>query len=184
MKRKRLPIDIKKIEKHYRIEEDGAVFSLTKGRYLKPTPNSANYLMVYLHLYLPHWFTIHRLVYFKYVGVCPDHLEVGHVDGNKWNCHFSNLEAVSHGRNCLDSYRLHNRKAPIGNTHPPSIETKRLMALRKNKPVVSSDGVEYISIAEAAKVLGISRKTVERSIGSGGMVKRSGVSFRFADKNC
>jgi hypothetical protein len=179
MRTKRVPINISKIEKYYRIDEDGAVFSLIKGRYLKPSRNGADYLQVFLKMYLGGvWLRLHRLVYFKYVKECPDHLEVAHKDGNKNNCHWKNLEAVSHGRNCRDSYRLHHRVHPIGMTHPHSWETKQIMAEKKKKAIVDNDKVRYKSIEEAAKQNGVNRRSVARSLYDNRML-RCGKQFYF-----
>jgi hypothetical protein len=175
----RLPINIGEIEKHYRIEEDGAVFSLSRNRYLKPTANTCGYYYVYLGKYMPHWFAVHRLVYFKYIGVCPDNLEVAHKDGVKGNCHWGNLEAITHGRNCLDSYRKHNRVHPPGNHNSPSWETKQLMALKKNKPIRDSLGVEYKSIEEATERNGTYRRAIYRSLINGKVINSLGKSFEY-----
>jgi hypothetical protein len=183
MKTQRVKINIKEIEKNYRIDEDGAVWSKIKNRYLKPTANTAGYLQVFLQFdgnSKGHWHRLHRLSYFKYVGECPDHLEVAHIDGNKWNCHWSNLEAVSHGRNVLSAYREHNRVHPPGNTQPKSWEAKRIMAERHHKPVVDSRGKRYKSIGHAAEEWGLNRKTIQRSLYGMGMIKSIGVAFEFA----
>jgi len=166
----RLPINITEIEKYYRIEEDGAVFSLVKDRYLRAVPNSAGYLHVCLHLYMKNkFFSVHRLVSAKYNGECPPNKEACHDDGNKQNNHYTNIIYRTHSENVLQSYSEHGRKAWMvgGHRSPHSFETKQLMAQKKNKPVLCiCDGVEiiYPSIDIASKELLSYRKKIYRCI--------------------
>jgi hypothetical protein len=157
-------IDIDEIEKNYRIEEDGAVWSYLKNRYLKPTPNYVGYYYVAIAKPRLGLTAIHRLVACKYIGQCPEGLETSHKDGKKENNHWTNLEYISHRDNVMKSYREHGRISygPKGHCH--SWETKQLMALRKNKPVCSSDGGVWDSIQACADSLGIDRKAVYNSI--------------------
>jgi hypothetical protein len=162
---KRLPIDISEIEKHYRIEEDGSVFSLSKQRYLRSVPNSAGYLHVCLHLYMPNkFFLVHRIVATKFNGPCPQNMEACHSDGNKWNNYFTNIVYKTHSNNILQSYQEHGRLARGYNklpTHPFSYETKQLMAEAKKKPVLfSHKGIDttFPSIEIATKELNTYRK--------------------------
>jgi hypothetical protein len=169
---KRLPIDIPAIEHYYRIEEDGAVYSYARERYLKAVPNSAGYLHVCLHLYMPHkFFLVHRLVSAKYNGECPPNKEACHDDGNKWNNHYTNIIYKSHGDNVTQSYREHGRThIYIARTAPLSFQTKQLMAEAKNKPVIATQGiykVTYPSIEIAAKELLSYRKKIYRCIKDG-----------------
>ena len=169
---KRLPIDIPAIEQFYRIEEDGAVFSLAKQRYLKAVPNSAGYLHVCLHLYMSQkWFLVHRLVAAKYNGECSPDKEACHNDGNKWNCHYTNIIYKSHGDNVTQSYHEHGRVFTyVPRTAPLSFQSKQLMAQAKNKPVIATQGiykVTYPSIEIAAKELFSYRKKIYRCIKEG-----------------
>lgn len=164
----RLPINIEEIEQHYRIEEDGAVFSLTKNRYLRAVPNSANYLHVCLHLYMPHkFFLVHRLVGAKYNGQCPSNMEACHDDGNKWNNHFSNIVYKTHSKNISQSYQEHGRAYNARPRAPHAYETKQLMSEAKKKPVMLLyEGVEstFPSIEVATKELFTYRKKIYNCI--------------------
>jgi hypothetical protein len=167
----RLPIDIQEIEKHYRIEEDGAVFSLTKQRYLRAVPNKANYLHVCLHLYLPYkFFLVHRLVGAKYNGECPIDKEACHDDGNKWNNHHTNIVYRTHSENILQSYQEHGRKHPVWLSMPRSplsFETKQKMADAKKKQVLYSFNgadITFTSIEDASQSLNTYRKKIYRCI--------------------
>ena len=49
---------------------------------------------------------VHRLVYEAFVGEIPKGYEVDHVDGDKNNNHYSNLEAVTASENVKRAYKL------------------------------------------------------------------------------
>lgn len=48
--------------------------------------------------------TIHRLVAEAFLKKGPEHTEVNHIDGNRWNNHVSNLEWCTHSENVQHSY--------------------------------------------------------------------------------
>jgi hypothetical protein len=162
----KLIINIPAIEQFYRIEEDGAVFSLTKNRYLSSVPNKAGYLHVCLHLYKANtFFLVHRLVATKYIGQCPLKQETSHKDGNKVNNHYSNLEYLTHSQNMLKSFREHGRTGYwLGQQKPPfSYQTKQLMANEKKNPLlyeINGHDSIYESIEIAAKELNTYRKKI------------------------
>jgi hypothetical protein len=166
----RLPIDIPAIEQFYRIEEDGSVFSLSKQRYLRAVPNTAGYLHVCLHLYMPHkWFLIHRLCSTKYNGECPSTKEACHDDGDKYNNHYLNIVYKTHSENIKQSFEEHGREPNIGFRHtaPHSFAAKQLMAEAKKKAVMLSyDGTETIfpSIEVASQSLNTYRKKIYNCI--------------------
>jgi hypothetical protein len=166
----KLIIDIPTIEQFYRIEEDGAVFSLTRNRYLSSVPNRAGYLHVCLHLYKANtFFLVHRLVASKYIGQCPLKQETSHKDGNKLNNHYSNLEYLTHSQNILKSFRQHGRTGYwLGLQRPPlSYEAKQLMSNAKKKPVsytLNGHNSIYDSIETAAKELNTYRKKIYNCI--------------------
>jgi hypothetical protein len=167
-------IDIPLIERYYRIDEDGAIFSLRKQRYLKPTYNSAGYLFVYIRIdnepMSSRFYGVHRLVATKYIGQCPEHLETSHKDGSRQNNHASNLEYISHSDNIKKSFSEHGRKSYIHNypRKPHTDATKEAMSNAKKKAVVltltAGEVVIYPSIEDAAQSLHTYRKKIYRSI--------------------
>lgn len=173
------PIDLEYIERYFRIEEDGAIWSFRKNKYLKPTFNMAGYLFVFLgtpnessiseHNHA-RWYSVHRLVATKYLGQCPLELETSHKDGNKMNNHWSNLEYITHQANILKSYQEHGRQPSAHLSYPRkpmSNSTKLLMADAKKKRVrFIFDGMEAIfdSIDDAAQSLITYRKKIQRCI--------------------
>jgi len=164
-------IDLPTIEKYYRIDEDGAIFSYRKNKYLKPIFNTAGYLFVAIVTDDDPYrmIAVHRLVATKYVGECPPELETSHKDGNKMNNHYTNLEYLTHAKNILKSYQEHGRQpAYLSYPRKPfSDATKELMSNAKKKRVRHTvDGVEviYDSIADTAQSLNTYIKLIYISI--------------------
>lgn len=156
------------IETYYRIEEDGKVWSLSKDRYLTPHFNSCGYIQYPI---FGHPVFSHKLVAFKYLGPKPEGHEINHIDGDKTNNHYSNLEWVTKSENIRKSYamgrRCHWRDDPRG---PCSDATKEKMSERKKKRVLV-DGVEYRSIEEALVVIGTYRRRFNYYLKKGGLIK-------------
>jgi hypothetical protein len=48
---------------------------------------------------------VHVLMARTFLGECPEGMEVCHNDGNKLNCHLSNLRYDTHSENALDEVR-------------------------------------------------------------------------------
>lgn len=59
---------------------------------------------------------VHQIVMLAFEGKCPDGMEINHIDGNRKNCHVSNLEYVTHKQNMrhsatvLDSWAKHRTR--------------------------------------------------------------------------
>jgi hypothetical protein len=182
-------IDIEKIEKHFRIEEDGAIWSLRKHKYLKPTFNSAGYLYVMLTVVgdnglndpeLTRQYGVHRLVATKFLGQCPDDKETSHKDGHKMNNHYSNLEYLTHSQNVLKSYSDHGRSPAVYPRHAMSDATKELMSNAKKKAVrcmVESETIIFPSIEETTSYLNSYRKAVSRAISNNKPLKGAILAF-------
>lgn len=183
-------IDIESIEKFFRIDEDGAVWSYRRQRYLKPTFNTSGYLFVAIPIYPEQiregykWaynYAVHRLVAVKYIGQCPYGLETSHKDGNKCNNHYTNLEYITHSENLRKSFREHGRPSPtwLVNRNPFSDETKEKMSNAKKKPVEitypSGEVIPYPSIGDAAQSLNIDRKSIYRSIKNNTPITSKGI---------
>lgn len=56
----------------------------------------------------------HRLVADAFLGPIPSGMQVNHMDGDKMNCHISNLEIVTNGENRAHSYRVLGVKPNAG----------------------------------------------------------------------
>ena len=48
----------------------------------------------------------HRLVADAFLGPIPEGMQVNHIDGDKMNCHVSNLEIVTNSENRAHAYRV------------------------------------------------------------------------------
>ena len=89
----------------YFIEEDGRIFSLYKKDYLKPRKDKDGYLKINLSggsRKSKKYFRIASLVALTFIGKPPKTLSdptINHIDGNKTNNHYSNLEWCERGKN-------------------------------------------------------------------------------------
>jgi hypothetical protein len=69
---------------------------------------------------------VHRTVYEKFIGLLPNKHEVNHIDGNKSNNHYSNLEAVTHHQNILHAVKIGLIKSGFDNKFSkPLVEFKQ-----------------------------------------------------------
>jgi hypothetical protein len=99
VKNNTMDISIADIEQHYRIEEDGKVFSLKRQKYLKPIRNTAGHLHVGLGYYQTgKLFLIGSLVALKYLGERPQKSQLSYKDFNIHNLHYTNLEYKTHAQ--------------------------------------------------------------------------------------
>lgn len=135
----------------YSISSEGRVYSNVAGKIRKPVNWGSGYYYVHVRnalgkdLLLP----IHRLVA-KYFVANPYGLtQVNHIDGNKHNNHFSNLEWVS----------------PIENTQHA---IQMGLTPSRNKSVLritdAGDMVAYDSIKNAAKDTGINYDNIRSAL--------------------
>lgn len=89
--------------KNYAISNKGRVWSKKRDKFLTLSVNSSNYKKVVLNgknLY------VHKLVAQAFCSN-PDNLEeVNHIDGNKWNNNYTNLEWVNKSENAKHAFEL------------------------------------------------------------------------------
>jgi hypothetical protein len=133
----------------YTITEDGLVYSHIRKRWLKPQRNNCEY--IHYHIKGFGWIFAHTLVAYKYLGPPPDpRMEINHIDGNRMNNHYLNLEWVTHSQNISKAYVSGRKAYWLGRHYPPhSLETRMKMANAKMKKV-SYNGQIYDSIQEMA----------------------------------
>ena len=161
-------VDIPDLEKRYRIDEDGAIFNIRRGRYLKPFYNTAGYLYISVEMNDRRYvIAVHRIVAVKYIGQPPKGKETSHKDGSKQNNHYTNLEYLTHSENILRSYAEHGRKVAEFPRLPFSDATKELMSNAKKKQVqaiANNITTIYGSIDEITSALGTYRKKIYLAI--------------------
>ena len=104
-------VPIKGYEEMYVISKEGKLYSLRRGRFLKPFRNEKGYLVVELCKNgTRRSCKLHRLVAETFVANPKGHTEVNHKDGNKTNNCAKNLEWCSRSENIKHAYDLGLRK--------------------------------------------------------------------------
>ena len=97
-------MELEEFLEHYRVEEDGSVFSIRSNKYLAPD-NCRGYYRICVSIDNKRKkFPVHRLVALIYVDGDKT-LTVNHIDGNKLNNHYSNLEWITIKENIRHAHR-------------------------------------------------------------------------------
>lgn len=133
---------------HYYITKDGRVYSTLNNKFLYTWTDNTGYSQVALFKEgKKKHFRIHRLVAEGFVLNTKGKPFVNHIDGNKLNNHYSNLEWVTNSENTQHAYDNNLYK----NTNRCEVD------------VFSLDGdflQSFPSIRSLAKELNVNRKTV------------------------
>lgn len=91
---------------NYSVSEDGKVRNDISGRVLKPYPNNRSYLYVELQINKEQKrFYVHQLVARHFVAGYEPGLVVNHIDGNKQNNHYTNLQWTTIKDNCIHAHK-------------------------------------------------------------------------------
>lgn len=150
---------------NYAISEYGVVKNVKTGRILKSNPNTKGYLIIQIsNKPIIKTITIHKLVYVTYVGEIPKGFEINHIDGNKRNNHYSNLELVTKKENMIKAVELGLIKS--GSESPVSVGINQLNPITKE--VINT----YGSINIASKKTGIASSSI--SLASRGLRNSAG----------
>lgn len=86
-----------KYHQNYLISEYGEVMNRWTGKIIKPIINKKGYKRI--DLSYSKGLLIHRLVYETFVGELNGNLVIDHIDGNKQNNHYSNLQQITSKEN-------------------------------------------------------------------------------------
>lgn len=142
--------DVKGFEGKYAVTEDGRVYSYPKGnnanrngKWLVAHPDGQGYPSVTFTInYARKSFKVHRLVAGAFLDGSGE--QINHIDGDKHNNHYSNLEWCTNQENTIHAYR-------IGLKTVPHTKEKILKLLSRGH-----------SQGQVAKKLGIHQSTVSR----------------------
>ena len=170
----RVKIDINEISEYYIVTDDGRVWTKVKNRWLKPHDNMYGYISYSISKGVdkPRTVFAHTLVALRYIGLPPTpRHEIDHIDNDKANNHYSNLQWVTHSQNQLKAYAMGRESYWLGKSRgSPSIVTRMLMANAKKKTIrynLSGESRLFESIEDAAAGLGTYRKRIYLCIKSG-----------------
>lgn len=98
--------DIVGYEDNYQISNYGNVKNKITGKILIGDKNNIGYRRVILYQPKKKRFFVHRLVALHFVDGYKENLVINHIDGNKENNHYKNLEWVTRSENDLHAFRL------------------------------------------------------------------------------
>lgn len=133
--------------KDYEITKNGEIINIHNGHKRVLQPNSKGYLRVMINgknLF------VHRLVAEKYVPNPENKPQVNHIDGNKLNNHYTNLEWVSNqeNRNHAIEHGLHTSG---DNCSWSKLNSDKVKFIRKHKNDISiNEFVELFNVSRSA----------------------------------
>jgi hypothetical protein len=105
-----LPVDVKGYENFYTISNDGKVWSKRKKAYLSPeTTNGYERVVITKDKVFKHKL-VHRIVALHFVDGYFEGAVVNHIDGDKTNNHFSNLEWCTQSHNIMEAFHTTKTK--------------------------------------------------------------------------
>lgn len=92
--------NLEEILQFYSVSKNGHIVSLATGEQLRPFVNGQGYISVQITMYgKTTRVSVHRLVAFKFVENPDNKPFVNHIDGEKQNNYYKNLEWVTHQEN-------------------------------------------------------------------------------------
>lgn len=118
--------DVKGYEGIYKISEYGNIENVLRKKEIKSFLNRKKYKMVFLYGQEKRLSTtLHKVVAYNFIGEKPfEKAQVNHIDADKNNNHYSNLEYVSCQENIQHIYRI-GKKSNAAEKHPCSIFTNK-----------------------------------------------------------
>lgn len=154
--------------KDYKISNYGRIFSLKSNKYLSLQKNKYGYLKVSLWLNGKSYsFLVHRLVALHFIpNRNKKYNQVNHIDGNKINNKYNNLEWVDNAHNQIHAYKngLKNSNAV------KKSNSKKIRCIET--------GEIFTSITQASKKLKINRNNISNSC-YGNTKNTKGFHFEF-----
>ena len=156
---------------YYYVTQDGRIWSDKSKMFLSPEIGRDGYQRVILHINKkPHMMLLHRIVAECYVPN-PDNLPiVNHIDLDKLNCDYRNLEWTTIGGN--------NKHAIDNGAHRKLSDELNGMSIAVER-LENGVWVKYPSSATLARKLGIDRSSITKAIKNGHNVR--GCKVRYAN---
>lgn len=165
----------------YLITNNGEVWTNIRNRYLKGLTKDDGYTMYYLkdNNGNSKWYYAHRLVAMLYVPNPGNKSDVDHIDNDRSNNNYTNLQWVTHAENIQLAYTRGGKTALKGKDHPlfnkpVSNETRTKQSAKKmgeNHPKFKGhykyDGQLFASIRELAEYLNTYYKAIQKLISNG-----------------
>lgn len=167
------------IHPRYTVTEEGDVYTIVNGQRYKM---SVNYKKAYPSVNITlnnkrKGYVVHRIVAIAFIPNPENKPCVNHIDGNKLNCHVSNLEWVTYKENSEHAKRTGLHKPhwgkESGNKHPA---IKAIIQYTKDGVYVA----EYESQNEASRITGVGTSPISSVLTNR---KRTGGGFIWRFKN-
>lgn len=137
----------------YKISESGKVLNTRTGRILKHSKNQKGYCQVQLSKNgKSKTISIHREVFKAYKGEIKDGLDINHIDGNKDNNHYSNLESCSKKENMIKAVETGLIKS--------GFNCERSVSVQQLDVITGEIIDEFGSISIASKKTGVSASAI------------------------
>lgn len=140
----------------YHVTESGDVLSLwfNKCKSLKQNKSHCGYLLVCLNANKRQTLSVHRLVAKAYIPNPDNKPEVNHIDGNKLNNHYTNLEWCTRKENVIHSFTNGLNSGKKGTDNPRNklsindiIKIKSLLGTIKQTDIANLFGVHQTLIS-------------------------------------
>ena len=158
--------DVPGFEGLYQISSRGDVFSIRSGKLLKAMKSGNGYLRVELYGRKPskrgRAYFVHRLVAISFLSQLPGQTQVNHKDGNKLNCHLSNLEFVTPSQNSRHAFATGLNRNPRGClARNVKLTQQQVDEIRRmNACGLIGVGCGKITQSELSRQLGVSRRSI------------------------
>jgi hypothetical protein len=138
----------------YIIFEDGKILSIPINKYMNPSLTKDGY---YCTMFNRKTETVHRLIAKAFVPNPHNKPEVNHIDGNKLNNHYTNLEWCTRGENIKHCYDLGLRSCKGENNSRAKVkqsDIENIKALYKQGKTQKEVGIIFgISPSQAGKII-------------------------------
>ena len=158
---------IKGLSNRYGISKDGSIYSWSIRGCMKPSVHSGGHLQVLLRMLdgRVRSFSLGRLVAAQFMERGGSGTFLMYLDGNKLNCSVYNLTWCS-------------RKLLVRSTYRNKGITRNNDKLRKR--VLCSNGIEYVSVSDAAKTLCLHQSNISLCL-RGVLKTTGGLSFSYVE---